>query len=66
MPSHYWYHCTQCDYRRFRYRNVRRCPDCGESLVREEPLPGSEQQDGGRHQDTQTSPAHGATTSGNH
>jgi rRNA maturation endonuclease Nob1 len=36
MPSHYWYYCTQCEYRAFRYRNVKRCPDCGGLLVREE------------------------------
>jgi rRNA maturation endonuclease Nob1 len=36
MPSHYWYRCTQCEYRAFRYRNVKRCPDCGGLLVREE------------------------------
>jgi rRNA maturation endonuclease Nob1 len=35
MPSHYWYYCTQCEYRAFRYRNVKRCPDCGGLLVRE-------------------------------
>ncbi|MBN1660253.1 MAG: hypothetical protein JXA93_17780 [Anaerolineae bacterium] len=35
MPQRYWYHCTQCTYRAFRYRNVRRCPDCGGQLVRE-------------------------------
>jgi hypothetical protein len=35
MPQRYWYHCTQCTYREFRYRNVRRCPDCGGNLVRE-------------------------------
>jgi rRNA maturation endonuclease Nob1 len=36
MPSHYWYHCKQCDYRAYRYRNVKRCPDCGGNLVREQ------------------------------
>jgi hypothetical protein len=36
MPSHYWYHCELCSYRAFRYRNVKRCPDCKGNLVREE------------------------------
>jgi hypothetical protein len=36
MPSHYWYHCENCQYRAYRYRNVKFCPDCGSNLIREE------------------------------
>jgi hypothetical protein len=35
MPLRYWYRCQDCSYRAFRYRNVKRCPDCGSDLVRE-------------------------------
>lgn len=45
MPAHYWYHCDRCDYRAVRYRNVRRCPDCGGNLVRED-TPRAENRDG--------------------
>jgi rRNA maturation endonuclease Nob1 len=37
MPMRYWYHCQCCEYRAYRYRNVKRCPDCGGELVREDP-----------------------------
>jgi hypothetical protein len=36
MPLRYWYHCQDCDYEAYRYRNVRRCPDCGGILIRQE------------------------------
>jgi 5'-nucleotidase len=36
MPLRYWVNCPECAYRAYRYRNVKRCPDCGEQLVREE------------------------------
>jgi len=36
MPLRYWYHCEQCEYRALRYRNVRRCPECGGNLIREQ------------------------------
>lgn len=36
MPLRYWYHCHKCNYRAYRYRNVKRCPDCGSNLIREE------------------------------
>jgi rRNA maturation endonuclease Nob1 len=36
MPLRYWYHCQSCNYRAYRYRNVKRCPDCGGNLIREE------------------------------
>lgn len=35
MPTHYWVRCSKCDYRAFRYRNTKRCPDCGGDLYRE-------------------------------
>ena len=35
MPLRYWFHCQDCSYRAYRYRNVKRCPDCGSHLVRE-------------------------------
>ena len=37
MPSYYWYECTSCCYRAERYRNVKKCPECSEQLVRLEP-----------------------------
>jgi hypothetical protein len=36
MPLRYWYRCQDCNYRAYRYRNVKRCPDCGGTLIREE------------------------------
>lgn len=47
MPLRYWYHCDGCEYRAFRYRNVRRCPDCGGNLIREQDV-----QDGVRPQES--------------
>ena len=38
MPSHYWYHCTSCDWEGVRYRNVKRCPACRSDVVREPPV----------------------------
>jgi 5'-nucleotidase len=35
MPLRYWYYCDRCDYRAYRYRNVRRCPRCGGNLIRD-------------------------------
>ena len=42
MPSHYLFECTrtECEFRGTRYRNVRKCPDCGQrTLVRVPPEP---------------------------
>lgn len=47
MPLRYWYHCDHCEYRALRYRNVRRCPECGGNLIREQ-----EVQDGARPQES--------------
>ena len=38
MPKHYWFHCTACDWDGMRYRNVKKCPECGEDVVREPPV----------------------------
>ena len=38
MPSHYWYHCSQCDWEGMRYRNVRKCPECRADVIREPPV----------------------------
>jgi 5'-nucleotidase len=35
MPLRYWYYCHRCEYRAYRYRNVKRCPHCGGNLVRD-------------------------------
>ena len=35
MPLRYWYHCDQCEYRAYRYRNAKRCPQCSGNLIRE-------------------------------
>ena len=34
MPSYYWYKCSGCSYRAERYRNIKKCPECGGQLVR--------------------------------
>jgi hypothetical protein len=39
MPLRYWYSCTRCHYRAYRYRNVKRCPDCRGTLIRDEGFP---------------------------
>ena len=36
MPPYYWYHCESCSYRAYRYRNLKRCPDCGSLVVRKD------------------------------
>ena len=38
MPRHYWFHCTSCDWEGVRYRNVKKCPECHEDVVREPPV----------------------------
>lgn len=38
MPAYYLFHCSSCDWRQERYRNLKRCPVCGADAVREEPL----------------------------
>ncbi|HUW30690.1 MAG TPA: hypothetical protein VM223_03695 [Planctomycetota bacterium] len=43
MPSWYWFHCSSCDWRQQRYRNLKRCPVCGADAVREEPLSEAEE-----------------------
>ncbi len=35
MPLRYWYYCDRCEYRAYRYRNVKRCPHCGGNLIRD-------------------------------
>jgi hypothetical protein len=35
MPLRYWYSCDRGDYRAFRYRNVRHCPQCKANLFRD-------------------------------
>jgi hypothetical protein len=35
MPLRYWYYCDRCEYRAYRYRNVKRCPKCSGNLVRD-------------------------------
>ena len=41
MPSYYKFRCEVCGYTGIRYRNVKRCPACGEhELFRFEPRPG--------------------------
>jgi 5'-nucleotidase len=35
MPLRYWYYCDQCEYRAYRYRNVKRCPQCKGNLIRD-------------------------------
>lgn len=37
MPGYYIFICDKCNYRADRYRNVKRCPDCGGNLTREQP-----------------------------
>lgn len=39
MPLRYWYYCDRCEYRAYRYRNVKRCPQCGGNLIRDNGLP---------------------------
>ena len=34
MPSYYWYKCDSCHYRAERYRNIKKCPECGGQLIR--------------------------------
>jgi len=34
VPSHYRYECYNCGYEAERYRNVKKCPQCGEALER--------------------------------
>ncbi len=34
MPSYYRYQCLTCGYDEVRYRNMKRCPECGEALER--------------------------------
>lgn len=34
MPAWYFYRCESCDYKAERYCNVRRCPKCGNNLIR--------------------------------
>jgi len=34
MPSYYQVQCYACGYNELRYRNVKRCPECGEFLER--------------------------------
>ena len=41
MPTHYRFRCEACGFTGIRYRNVRKCPACGEhKLFRMEPRPG--------------------------
>ena len=37
MPSYYWYKGSNCSFRDERYRNIKKCPECGRELVRLEP-----------------------------
>ena len=37
MPSYYWYKCESCRYRAERYRNIKKCPECGGNLARVAP-----------------------------
>jgi hypothetical protein len=38
MPKYYWFHCNKCGWEACRYRNMSKCPDCRNELVREPPL----------------------------
>ena len=41
MPSYYKFRCEACGFTGIRYRNVKKCPSCGEhKLFRLEPRPG--------------------------
>lgn len=45
MPLRYWFYCDRCEYRAYRYRNVKRCPQCGGNLLRDHGgVPGHEPQ----------------------
>ncbi len=35
MPKYYWFHCSNCGFETYRYRNTRRCPQCQGDLTRE-------------------------------
>jgi hypothetical protein len=38
MPDYYNFFCTQCEWHRIRYRNLKKCPECRAEVLREDKI----------------------------